>query len=55
MARKLTHFTISPSGQLVYKSTGRLAPEGYTFRKNTVYGPNGRRVGSLARILTKKE
>lgn len=51
----LTKFTISPSGQLVYKKTGRLAPEGYTFRKNTVYGPNGRRIGSLSRKLTKAE
>ena len=52
---KLTKFTISPSGQLVYKSTGKLAPAGYTFRKNTVYGPNGRRIGSLSRKITKKE
>lgn len=52
---KLTKFTISPSGQLVYKTTGRLAPEGYTFRKNTVYGANGRRIGSLSRKLTKTE
>ncbi len=52
---KLTKFTISPSGDLVYKSNGKLAPEGYTFRKNTVYGKNGRRVGSLSRNLTKTE
>ena len=52
---KLTKFTISPSGDLVYKSSGKLAPEGYTFRKNTVYGKNGRRVGSLSRNLTKTE
>lgn len=52
---KLTKFTISPSGNLVYKSSGKLAPEGYTFRKNTVYGMNGRRVGSLSRNLTKTE
>lgn len=52
MAR-LTKFTIGPSGELVYKSTGKLAPEGYTFRKNTVYGKNGRRVGTLSRNLTK--
>lgn len=52
---KLTKFTISPSGQLVYKSTGKLAPEGYKFRKNTVYGPNGRRIGTLSRKLTKTE
>ena len=50
---KLTKFTIGPSGELVYKSTGKLAPEGYTFRKNTVYGKNGRRVGTLSRNLTK--
>ena len=52
---KLTKFTISPSGQLVYKSSGKLAPAGYTFRKNTVYGPNGRRIGSLSRKLTRSE
>ena len=52
---KLTKFTLSPSGDLVYKSTGKLAPEGYTFRKNTVYGKNGRRVGSPSRNLTKAQ
>ena len=52
---KLTKFTLSPSGDLVYKSTGKLAPSSYTFRKNTVYGANGRRVGSLSRNLTKTE
>ena len=52
---KLTKFTISPSGQLVYKSTGKLAPSTYTFRKNTVYGPDGRRIGSLSRKITRKE
>ena len=52
---KLTKFTLSPSGDLVYKSTGKLAPEGYTFRKNTVYGKNGRRVGSLSRNLTRTQ
>ena len=52
---KLTKFTLSPSGDLVYKSTGKLAPDGYTFRKNTVYGKNGRRVGSLSRNLTRTQ
>ena len=52
---KLTKFTISPSGDLVYKSNGKLAPSNYTFRKNTVYGANGRRVGTLSRNLTKTE
>ena len=52
---KLTKFTLSPSGDLVYKSNGKLAPEGYTFRKNTVYGKNGRRVGSLSRNLTRTQ
>ena len=55
----LTKFTIGPSGELVYKSTGKLAPSNYTFRKNTVYktGPDGvkRRVGSLSRKLTKTQ
>ena len=52
---KLTKFTLSPSGDLVYKSNGKLAPEGYTFRKNTVYGKNGRRVGSLSRNPTRTQ
>ena len=55
----LTKFTLGPSGELVYKKTGKLAPSNYTFRKNTVYkvGPDGvkRRVGSLSRKLTKTE
>lgn len=51
----LTKFTISPSGQLVYKKTGKLAPSNYTFHKNTVYGADGRRIGSLSRKLTKTE
>ena len=51
----LTKFTISPSGQLVYKSNGRLAPSSYTFKKNTVYGADGRRIGSLSRNLTKTQ
>ena len=54
MAR-LTKFTISPNGSLVYKSSGKLAPESYTFRKNTVYGADGRRIGTLSRNLTKGE
>ena len=55
----LTKFTIGPSGELVYKSTGKLAPSNYIFRKNTVYkvGADGvkRRVGSLSRKLTKTQ
>ena len=55
----LTKFTLSPSNELVYKSTGKLAPSDYTFRKNTVYktGEDGvkRRIGTLSRKLTKKQ
>lgn len=54
MAR-LTKFTLSSSGELVYRSTGKRAPAGYTYRKNTVYGKDGRRIGSLARSITKTE
>lgn len=50
-----TKFTLSPNGQLVYKKTGRLAPSGYTFRKGTVYGLNGRKIGTLSRKLTRTE
>ena len=56
---KLTKFTLSPSGDLVYRKTGRLAPDNYVFRKNTVYrvGEDGvrRRVGTLSRKITKTE
>ena len=52
---KLTKFTLSPSGELVYRSTGKLAPASYTYKNHTVYGPNGRRIGSLAKKLTKTE
>ena len=56
---KLTKFTLSPSGDLVYRKTGRLAPDNYIFRKNTVYrvGEDGvrRRVGTLSRKITKTE
>ena len=56
---KLTKFTISPSGDLVYKTSGKLAPSNYIFRKSTVYkvGEDGvrRRVGSLSRKLTRAE
>ena len=56
---KLTKFTLSPSGELVYKTSGKIAPSNYIFRKNTVYkvGEDGvrRRVGSLSRKLTRSE
>ena len=52
---KLTKFTLSPSGELVYRSTGKKAPDGYSFRKNTVYNKNGRGIGSLSRSITKTE
>lgn len=43
----------------MYKTTGKLAPSNYIFRKNTVYkvGEDGvrRRVGTLSRKLTRSE
>lgn len=51
---KFIKFGLSSSGELVYRSTGRLAPSSYTVRGSTVYGKDGRKVGQIGKG-TKKE
>lgn len=51
---KFVKFGLSSSGELVYRSTGRLAPSDYTVRGSTVYGRDGRKVGQIGKG-TKKE
>lgn len=46
---KFVKFGLSPSGELVYRSTGRLAPSDYTVRGSTVYGRDGRKVGQIGK------
>jgi len=55
MARTFTKFTLDPGGNLVYKSTGAKAPKAYTVRGTTVYGKNGRKIGTVSKKLTKAE
>ena len=52
---KFTKFTLDPGGHLVYKSTGRKAPSQYSVKGSTVYGTNGRKIGTVSRKLTKTE
>ncbi len=43
---KLTSFTFTPGGTLVYRSSGQIAPEKYYVKGNSVYNSEtGRRVG----------
>lgn len=51
---KYTKFGLSSSGELVYRSTGKLAPSSYTVRGSTVYGTDGRKIGQIGKG-TKKE
>lgn len=51
---KFTKFGLSSSGELVYRSTGKLAPSSYTVRGSTVYGADGRKIGQIGKG-TKKE
>lgn len=51
---KFVKFGLTSSGELVYRSTGRLAPSDYTVRGSTVYGRDGRKVGQIGKG-TKKE
>ena len=55
---KLTSFTVTPQGALVYRSTGAIAPEKYYVKGNSVYNSEtGRRVGYAKsyKNLTKTE
>lgn len=46
---KFVKFGLTSSGELVYRSTGRLAPSDYTVRGSTVYGRDGRKVGQIGK------
>ena len=46
---KFVKFGLTSSGELVYRSTGRLAPSDYTIRGSTVYGRDGRKVGQIGK------
>lgn len=52
---KLTPFGYAPDGRLVYRNTGRVAPETYTVRGRTVYGADGRRVGTVGKGTAKQQ
>lgn len=45
---KFTKFSLSPAGDLVYRSTGRIAPVAYEIRNKTVYN-NGRKIGVIGK------
>lgn len=40
---------------MVYRNTGKVAPETYTVRGQTVYGADGRRVGTLGKGTSKQQ
>ena len=48
-------FSFNPQGQIVYRKTGRVAPASYRVgegsRSNTVYGPDGRKAGTISRTI----
>lgn len=46
---KLTKFSYNSAGQLAYRNTGALAPADYTVRGSTVYGRDGRRIGTVGK------
>ena len=46
---KFTKFGLTSSGELVYRSTGKLAPSDYSVRGSTVYGRDGRKVGQIGK------
>lgn len=46
---KFVKFGLTSSGELVYRSTGKLAPSDYTVRGSTVYGRNGRKIGQIGK------
>lgn len=46
---KFVKFGLTSSGELVYRSTGKLAPSDYTVRGSTVYGRDGRKIGQIGK------
>ena len=51
---KFTKFGLSPTGELVYRSSGKLAPSSYTVRGSTVYGKDGRKIGQIGKGTAKE-
>ena len=51
---KFIKFGLSSSGELVYRSTGKLAPSSYTVRGTTVYS-QGRKVGQIGKGTAKEQ
>lgn len=47
-------FTYNQYGQLVYRKTGRAAPDTYTVRGKTVYGTDGRKIGNVGKGTAKE-
>ena len=52
---KFTKFGWNQYGELVYRNTGRVAPETYTVRGSTVYGNNGRKIGQIGKGTAKQQ
>ena len=50
-----TKFGWNQYGELVYRNTGRVAPESYTVKGNTVYGKNGRKIGQIGKGTAKQQ
>lgn len=46
---KFVKFGLTSSGELVYRTTGKLAPSDYTVRGRTVYGRDGRKIGNIGK------
>lgn len=46
---KFTKFGYNQYGELVYRNTGRAAPDTYIVRGSTVYGNDGRKVGQIGK------
>ena len=52
---KFTKFGWNQYGELVYRNTGRAAPETYKVRGNTVYGNDGRKIGQIGKGTAKQQ
>lgn len=52
---KFTKFGWNQYGELVYRNTGRAAPETYKVRGNTVYGNDGRKIGQIGKGTVRQQ
>ena len=52
---KFTKFGWNQYGELVYRNTGRVAPETYKVKGNTVYGNDGRKIGQIGKGTAKQQ